>query len=69
MKLPCEAMQKEALAMADEFVADHPGTRAVLANTSHFVQTDDPDLVVREILRLVDLVSKGGQLEDSRSGR
>jgi pimeloyl-ACP methyl ester carboxylesterase len=58
VKLPCQAMEKEALATAAEFVADHPGTRAVIAKTSHFVQVDDPDLVVREILRLVDLVSK-----------
>jgi pimeloyl-ACP methyl ester carboxylesterase len=58
VKLPCEEMQKEALATADEFVADHPSTRAVIAETSHFVQVDDPDLVVREILRLIDLVSK-----------
>jgi len=58
VNLPCGAMQKEAMATADEFVADHLGTRAVLAETSHFVQDDDPDLVVREILRLVDLVSK-----------
>jgi pimeloyl-ACP methyl ester carboxylesterase len=55
--LPCTMMQDVALAEAEQFVADHPGARLVRADTSHFVQDDDPDLVVAEIRRLVDLVS------------
>jgi pimeloyl-ACP methyl ester carboxylesterase len=54
--LPCDKMQGAANALADEFAADHASTRYVKAATSHYVHEDDPDLVVREILRVLDLV-------------
>jgi len=55
--LPCDKMQIAALQLADEFAADHPTARHVKADTSHYVHDDDPDLVVSEILRIVNLVS------------
>ena len=56
--LPCDEMQIAALTLAEEFAADHPAARHVKAETSHYVQDDDPDLVVSEILRIVNLVSE-----------
>jgi len=56
--LPCDKMQIAALTLADEFAADHTSARRVKADTSHYVHADDPDLVISEILRIVNLVSE-----------
>ena len=54
--LPCDKMQGAAIALADEFASDHAAARYVKTATSHYVHDDDPDLVVSEILRVLDLI-------------
>ena len=52
-ELPCEALQATWIDVQTEF-ADLIGARQVLAETSHYVHVDDPDLVEREIRDLVE---------------
>jgi hypothetical protein len=48
-ELPCEDLQAIWLDAQESYSALAPGARHVLAETSHYVQNDDPDLVVQEI--------------------
>lgn len=52
--LPCQEMQTIWLELQDEYAALRPDARHIEASTGHYVQDEDPDLVVNEILRLVD---------------
>jgi len=54
--LPCAAMQQAVLSLADDYAALRPGIRHLVVPTSHYVQNDDPDLVVGEIQRMIGLV-------------
>ena len=48
-ELPCEDLQAIWLDAQEAYAALTPDARHVLADTSHYVQNDDPDLVEREI--------------------
>jgi pimeloyl-ACP methyl ester carboxylesterase len=52
--LPCQEMHAIWLELQDEYAALRPDARHVEAPTGHYVQDEDPDLVVTEILRLLD---------------
>lgn len=52
--LPCQAMHTIWLELQDEYAALRPVARHIEASTGHYVQDEDPDLVVDEILRLLD---------------
>lgn len=52
-ELPCEELQATWVDVQTE-LADVTGARHVLAETSHYVHVDDPDLVEREIRDLID---------------
>jgi len=54
--LPCVEMQRIWLELQDEYAALLPDARHVEAATGHYVQDEDPDLVVREIRSLLTLV-------------
>ena len=51
--LPCEALQRIWLDASDEYAQMTPDARHVLAETSHYIENDDPDLVVSEIRMLL----------------
>jgi pimeloyl-ACP methyl ester carboxylesterase len=53
-QLPCEALQQIWLDAQDQYAALTPSARHVVAETSHYVHTDDPDLVLSEIRMLLD---------------
>ena len=52
-ELPCEALQATWIEVQTE-LADLIGARQVLAEASHYVHADDPDLVEREIRDLIE---------------
>jgi hypothetical protein len=52
--LPCPAMQQEWLAMQDEYAELSSESRHVEVDTGHYIQDEEPDLVVSEILALLD---------------
>jgi len=54
--LPCASMQAVALELGDEYATLGPDARHLVVATSHYVQDDNPDLVVSEILRMVGAV-------------
>ena len=54
--LPCASMQAIALELGDAYAALRPETRHLVVPTSHYVQDDDPDLVVDEIVHMLDAV-------------
>ena len=56
--LPCADMQQVVLSLADDYAALQPGIRHFVVPTSHYVQNDDPDLVVGEIERMIGLLGK-----------
>jgi pimeloyl-ACP methyl ester carboxylesterase len=56
-QLPCEDLQAIWLDAQDTFASLTPGARHVLAETSHYVHNDDPDLVITEIRRIIELIS------------
>ncbi len=56
--LPCTPMANIWLELQDEYAALLPDARHVEANTGHYVQDQDPDLVVREILSLLDRIDR-----------
>jgi pimeloyl-ACP methyl ester carboxylesterase len=62
--LPCASMQAIALELGDDYATLRPDARHLVTPTSHYVQDDDPNLVVDEIVRMLDVV--GGS--PSRSG-
>jgi hypothetical protein len=51
--LPCQEMHTIWLALQNEYAALRPDARHVEASTGHYVQDEDPDLVVGEIFRLL----------------
>lgn len=53
-ELPCEDLQQIWLDAQEEYAQLTPDARHVLADTSHYIETDDPDLVVAEIQMLLD---------------
>jgi pimeloyl-ACP methyl ester carboxylesterase len=55
--LPCEAMQSVWLGVQDEYATLTPDARHVLADTGHYVQDEDPDLVVGEIQAMLDRIA------------
>lgn len=54
--LPCVEMQAIWLELQDEYAALRPDARHIEAATGHYIQDEDPDLVVREIRSLLTLV-------------
>lgn len=52
-QLPCDKMQAIWLKVQDQFATLTSDTRHVLADTSHYVHEDDPDLVEAEIRALL----------------
>ena len=56
--LPCEEMHTIWLELQDEYASLRPDARHVEASTGHYVQDDDPDLVVDEILKLLDALDQ-----------
>jgi pimeloyl-ACP methyl ester carboxylesterase len=56
--LPCEEMHTIWLQLQDEYAALRPDARHIEAATGHYVQDEDPDLVVEEILRLLDTLDR-----------
>jgi pimeloyl-ACP methyl ester carboxylesterase len=56
--LPCEAMRTIWLELQDEYAALRPDARRIEASTGHYVQDEDPDLVVGEILRLLASIGR-----------
>jgi pimeloyl-ACP methyl ester carboxylesterase len=54
--LPCASMQAVALELGDAYAEMRPDARHLVVPTSHYVQDDDPNLVVDEIVRLLDAV-------------
>jgi pimeloyl-ACP methyl ester carboxylesterase len=48
-ELPCEEMQAIWLKAQEAYAELTPGARHVLADTTHYVHNDDPDLVEQEI--------------------
>jgi pimeloyl-ACP methyl ester carboxylesterase len=52
-ELPCDALQPIWLDAQDAYAELTPDAHHVLAQTSHYVQNDDPDLVEREIRDLL----------------
>lgn len=55
--LPCDEIQAVWLEVQSEYAALTPDARHVLADTSHYVHDDDPDLVISEIEALLDRVT------------
>jgi pimeloyl-ACP methyl ester carboxylesterase len=53
--LPCAAMEAVHLKLQAAYAALKPDAYLVEANTGHFVQEEDPDLVVQQIERLLAL--------------
>jgi len=56
--LPCVEMQRIWLELQDEYAALRPDARHVEAATGHYIQDEDPDLVVTEIRSLLALVDQ-----------
>ena len=56
--LPCAEMHAIWLQLQDEYAALLPDARHIEAATGHYVQDEDPDLVVREIRSLLALVDQ-----------
>jgi pimeloyl-ACP methyl ester carboxylesterase len=54
--LPCASMQAVALELGDAYATLRPDARHLVVATSHYVQDDDPNLVVAEIVRMLDIV-------------
>lgn len=54
---PYEAVRRVWADLQAEHAALRPDARHVLADAGHYVQIDDPDLVVEEILRMVRLLA------------
>ena len=55
--LPCDEIQAVWLEVQADYAALTPDARHVLADTSHYVHDDDPDLVTREIEALLDRIT------------
>lgn len=56
--LPCQEMHDIWLELQDEYAALRPDARHIEAPTGHYVQDEDPDLVVDEILRLLESLDR-----------
>jgi pimeloyl-ACP methyl ester carboxylesterase len=56
--LPCEEMRTIWLELQDEYAALRPDARHIEASTGHYVQDEDPDLVVDEILKLLESLDR-----------
>ena len=56
-QLPCDKLQAIWLDAQDQFATLTPDARHVLADTSHYVHDDDPDLVETEIRALLARVA------------
>jgi pimeloyl-ACP methyl ester carboxylesterase len=55
--LPCEDLQAVWLEVQGEYGTVVPDARHVVVDTGHYVQDDDPDLVIREIRALLDRIA------------
>jgi len=52
--LPCQEMRDIWLDLQDDYAALRPDSRHIEAPTGHYIQDEDPDLVVNEILRMLE---------------